>query len=109
MKRLIKFIPAGSVVLGITTLASYGMGLLRDRIFAQTFGASRVLDAYNAAFLLPDLLFNVLIARGIAAAFVPIFTELFHKDRQKAYDYTTSSISGATGMMILSAVVILIF
>jgi len=59
MKGLLRFIPAGSAVLGITTLASYGMGLLRDRIFAQTFGASRVLDAYNAAFLLPDLLFNV--------------------------------------------------
>ncbi|MBI2065165.1 MAG: hypothetical protein HYT62_03885, partial [Candidatus Yanofskybacteria bacterium] len=104
-----KLIPAGSAVLAGTTIASYALGLLRDRTFAQTFGASRALDAYNAAFLLPDLLFNILIASGIAAAFVPIFTELFHKDKQRAYDYTNSSISGATGMMILSAVIIFIF
>ena len=109
MKRLLKLIPVGSAVLVGTTIASYALGLLRDRAFAQTFGASRALDAYNAAFLLPDLLFNILIASGIAAAFVPIFTELFHKDRQKAYDYTNSSISGATGVMILSAIVIFIF
>src|SRR3989338_6811681 len=109
VSKLLKIIPAGSMVLGLTTLASYVLGLFRDRVFAQTFGASRALDAYNAAFLLPDLLFNILIASGIAAAFVPIFTELFHKDRQKAYDYTNSSISGATGVMILSAIVIFIF
>ena len=109
MKRLIKFIPAGSVVLGITTLASYGMGLLRDRIFAQTFGASRVLDAYNAAFLLPDLLFNVLIASGIAAAFVPIFTELFHSDRKRSYEYANTTISAAITTMAIAAILLVIF
>ena len=109
MKKLVNIIPAGSFVLGLTTLASYGLGLLRDRTFAQTFGASRALDAYNAAFLIPDLLFNILIASGIAAAFVPIFLELFHADKQKAYDYTNSVISRATGLMFFSAVVILIF
>ena len=109
MLSIKKLIPAGSAVLAGTTIASYALGLLRDRVFAQTFGASRALDAYNAAFLLPDLLFNFLIASGIAAAFVPIFTDLFHKDRQKAYDYTNSAISGATGIMILSAIIIFVF
>ena len=109
MKEILRFIPAGSAVLGITTLASYGMGLLRDRIFAQTFGASRVLDAYNAAFLLPDLLFNVLIASGIAAAFVPIFTDLFHSDRKRSYDYANSVISAAITTMAIAAVLLVIF
>jgi len=109
MKKLIKLIPAGSFVLGVTTLVSYGMGLMRDRIFAQTFGASRTLDAYNAAFLLPDLLFNILIASGIAAAFVPIFLDIFNSDKQKAHEYTNSVISGATSLMIFSAIVLFIF
>lgn len=109
MNRLFKFIPAGSIILGITTFASYGMGLLRDRIFAQTFGASRTLDAYNAAFLLPDLLFNVLIASGIAAAFVPIFTDLFYSDRKRSYDYANSVISAAITTMAIAAVLLAIF
>lgn len=109
MKRILRFIPTGSVVLGATTLASYGTGLLRDRIFAQTFGASRTLDAYNAAFLFPDLLFNILIASGIAAAFVPIFTDLFYSNKKKADDYTNSAISGATGIMVISAIILVLF
>src|SRR3989338_8340035 len=109
MLKISKLIPAGSITLGLTTLASYALGLLRDRTFAQTFGASRALDAYNAAFLIPDLLFNILIASGIAAAFVPIFLEIFHSNRQKAYEYTSSVISGATGLILFSAVVIFLF
>src|SRR3989344_876105 len=109
MLKISKLIPAGSITLGLTTLASYALGLLRDRTFAQTFGASRALDAYNAAFLIPDLLFNILIASGIAAAFVPIFLEIFHSNRQKAYEYASSVISGATGLMLFSAVVIFLF
>lgn len=109
MNRLLKIIPAGSMVLGLTTLASYILGMLRDRTFAQTFGASRDLDAYNAAFLIPDLLFNILIASGIAAAFVPIFLDLFNSNRQKAYEYTNSVISGATSLMIFSALILFIF
>lgn len=109
MLSLKKIIPAGSATLGLTTLVSYILGLARDRVFAHTFGASRALDAYNAAFLIPDLLFNILIASGIAAAFVPIFLELFHSDKEKAYEYTNSAISGATGLMFLSALVMFIF
>lgn len=109
MKRFLRFIPAGSIVLGTTTLASYGAGLLRDRIFAQTFGASRALDAYNAAFLLPDLLFNILIASGIAAAFVPVFTEIFHSDQKRSHDYANSVISAAIATMAVAAVMLAIF
>ena len=109
MKNFKKLIPAGSVTLGLTTLASYIVGLFRDRLFAQTFGASRALDAYNAAFLLPDLLFNILIASGIAAAFVPIFMELLHSDKHKADEYTNSATTGATSAMVVSAIVIALF
>ena len=109
MMKISKLIPAGSLTLGLTTLASYALGLLRDRTFAHTFGASRALDVYNAAFLIPDLLFNVLIASGIAAAFVPIFMELARSDKKKADDYTNSAISGATLIMVISATIIILF
>src|SRR5579885_3043627 len=101
MKRLLKIIPAGSVVLGITTLLSYALGLARDHTFAQVFGATRPLDAYNAAFLIPDLLFNILVASGIAAAFVPVLTELMELDTKKANDYANSVITAASGAMVM--------
>lgn len=109
MKRLLDLIPKGSVVLAITAFASYLLGLARDHFFAQTFGAGRALDAYNAAFLFPDLLFNILIAGGIAAAFVPILTELLHSDKTRAKEYVNSIITAATGTMLIAAAVIVIF
>jgi peptidoglycan biosynthesis protein MviN/MurJ (putative lipid II flippase) len=49
---------------------------VRDRIFAWTYGAGAELDAYNAAFVLPELLLDVLVASGLTAPFVPVFTTL---------------------------------
>lgn len=109
MKRLLAHLPTGSIVLTLTTFASYGAGLLRDRVFAHSFGASRSLDAYNAAFLLPDLLFNILIASGIAAAFVPIVTALLKQKPREAEEYVGTVITSATASMALSALLIILF
>lgn len=108
-KKLKEIIPAGSMVLAVTTLTSYGVGLLRDRTFAHIFGASRLLDAYNAAFLLPDLLFNILVASGIAAACVPLFTELLHGDRERVREYANGLIAAACGVMVCVALVLCLF
>ena len=48
------------------------MGLLRDRVFARTFGAGSDLDVYNAALVLPELVLDVLVFAGLSAAFVPV-------------------------------------
>ncbi|MCX6794864.1 MAG: MATE family efflux transporter [Candidatus Falkowbacteria bacterium] len=108
-QRLAKLIPAGSLVLGITILISYLLGLVRDHYFAQVFGATRALDAYNAAFLIPDLLFNILVASGIAAAFIPILTELLKLDVKRANKYANSVITAAIGSMIITSIIIIIF
>ena len=46
----------------------------------RTFGAGSELDAYNAAFVLPELLFDVLVEAGLAAPFIPIFVRLRGQD-----------------------------
>ena len=39
-------------------------------------------------------------AGGIAAAFVPILTEILHLDKEKANEYVNSIITAATGTML---------
>lgn len=85
------------------------MGLLRDRIFAQSFGASTQLDAYNAAFLVPDFVFNLLVASGIAAAVVPLFTQLKRKDSSAAFAYMNAVIGAATMTMVVTGFAIMVF
>lgn len=103
-----RYVPAGSVVLTILTFGSYGLGLVRDRIFAQTFGLSAQLDAYNAAFLLPDFLFNLLVASGIAAAVVPLFSRLKQQGQATAYEYLNSVISASLLLMGVVAVALML-
>jgi putative peptidoglycan lipid II flippase len=97
----------GSTVLVFTTVLSYALGLLRDRILATTFGASRALDAYNAAFTLPDLILNIFVAGALTAAFVPIFSELSVKERKAEADqFTNSVISSSLGVVIISGLAV---
>src|SRR5512141_2780271 len=70
------YLPRGAVFLSLLTFGSYLMGLVRDRMFARTFGAGSDLDAYNAAFVLPELALDVLVAGGLVAPFVPLFIGL---------------------------------
>ncbi len=103
-----RYVPRGSVVLAGTTFLSYALGLVRDRLFAQGFGAGASLDSYNAAFLVPDFIFNVLVASGIAAAAVPLFMELRRRSRSEAYAYMSSLLFTAVGVMVVVALIILV-
>lgn len=106
---LSRYIPRGSVVLAVTTLTSYVLGLFRDRTFAHVFGVSVNLDAYNAAFLVPDFLFNLLVAGGIAAVVVPLFAEMKKKSVAQAYAYLDTVIAAAMVTTAVTAIVVIIF
>ena len=65
--------------MAVASLVSRLFGLIRDRTLAAHFGAGDVLDAYFAAFKIPDLIFNLLILGALSSAFIPIFTEYIQK------------------------------
>jgi putative peptidoglycan lipid II flippase len=51
--------------------------MVRDRILASEFGASNILDAYYAAFRVPDLVYNLLVLGALSAGLIPVFFCLF--------------------------------
>ena len=72
--------PRGAIVLTVLSLAFFAMGIVRNRVFANVYGAGAELDAYNAAFRIPEIALDVLVAAGLAAPFVPIYSRLRHDD-----------------------------
>jgi putative peptidoglycan lipid II flippase len=110
-----RFIPAGGVLLSALLFGSYGMGLLRDRVFARTFGAGAELDAYNAAFVLPELLLDVLVDAGLAAPFIPIFLRLRAEaaggeaDVGEADRFARTILTGAIAIVGIAAVAMFVF
>jgi putative peptidoglycan lipid II flippase len=103
-----RFLPQGALLLSVLTFGSYLMGLVRDRFFARTFGAGAELDAYNAAFVLPELLFDVIVAGGLAAPFVPVFSKLATEDRGAAHDFGRTVLTLGLGIMAVLAVLLFV-
>ncbi len=90
----------GALILSFTSGLSYVLGLLRDRVLAGTFGASDALDAYQASFIVPDFLFNLLVAGALTAAFIPIFTDLRTRRKNKVAAQLAGNIL-AVGLLVL--------
>lgn len=102
-----RFVPQGAIVLSAFTFGYFVMGLVRNRVFAQTFGAGAELDAYNAAFRIPEIALDVLVAAGLTAPFVPIFSSLRRQDERAANDFGRTVLSIA--VLVMSVAVLVLF
>ena len=76
-------VAAAALIISLAGIASRILGLVRDRILAAQFGAGDTLDAYYAAFRVPDLIYNLMIVGALSAAFIPVFTELVAKKKEE--------------------------
>lgn len=66
---------SAALILGVASLLSRLVGLVRERVLTTMFGAGDVFDAFVAAFRVPDLIFNLVVVGALSAAFIPLFTE----------------------------------
>ena len=98
-----RFLPRGALTLAGLTLAGYAMGLVRDKVLAHTFGAGADLDAYNAAFILPELALDVLVAGGLVAPFVPLFLGLRDEAAADAQRFARTVLGLACGVMVVAS------
>ncbi len=64
-----------SSLVGLMTLLSRVMGLLRDVVIAHSFGAGASADAFFVAFKIPNFLRRLFAEGAFAQAFVPVLSE----------------------------------
>ncbi|MFH1602064.1 MAG: murein biosynthesis integral membrane protein MurJ [Candidatus Shapirobacteria bacterium] len=78
---------SAALILAIAFGLSALLGILRDRLLYARFYAccASDLDAYNAAFRLPDLVFQLLVIGALSAAFIPIFSQKLLEDESEAF------------------------
>ncbi len=80
-------------VIGVATLASRILGLLRDMILAWFFGAGKISDAFFVAFRIPNLLRRLFAEGTLTMAFVPVFAEYLETDgREEAFKMARSAV-----------------
>src|SRR5512143_1556635 len=61
-------------LIGLATMASRLLGLVREQALAFLFGAGNEMDAFNVAFRIPNLFRDLFAEGAMSAAFVPAFT-----------------------------------
>jgi len=97
--------------IALAMLGSAILGILRDRLLYARFYAAYPgqLDAYNAAFKLPDVLFQLLITGSLSAAFIPTLSQLLDRNPKKANQVTSTVINWLIAIFIVLAVIVFIF
>jgi putative peptidoglycan lipid II flippase len=94
---------AGLIVSG-AFLVSRVLGYVRLVVIGNTFGVSGELDAFFAAFRLPDLIFQLVAAGALSSAVIPIVSGLFTTDQhQRAWRVVSTVINlMLIGLAVLS-------
>jgi putative peptidoglycan lipid II flippase len=92
-----------AVIVGIAYVLSNLTGLGQRIIVTSRFGTSLEYDAFNAAFRIPDLLFNLLAGGALASAFIPTFTARLSRNQQSLAWKLAGAVAGLV-FVVLSVV-----
>ncbi len=100
---------AGLIITG-AFLASRILGWLRVVVLSNLFGAGADLDAYYAAFRIPDLIFELVAAGAITSAMIPVLAGLIeHGERPRAWRVASTVLNLMLGVLIVLAVILAVF
>ena len=97
---------AGLIVI-VAFLASRVLGWVRVVVLANLFGASAELDAFYAAFRIPDLVFQLVAAGAIASSLVPVLAGLVATgERERAWRVASTVLNLMLGVLIIVALLL---
>jgi len=95
------------VAVGLSSL----LGIARDRLLYARFYSccSQDLDAYLAAFRLPDMVFQLVVLGAVSSAFIPVFSQLLQKDKKEAHSTASSVVTIISFIFLNIGAVIFLF
>lgn len=105
-------IKSAAIVLASSTLISALLGLFRDRLLNSYYLGTYPtgIDAYTAAFTIPDFMFFILTSGALAVSFIPVFNERLAKGNKKsAWELSSSLLNLLALLTLVASVLIMIF
>ena len=81
-QQLYKKVGIAAVIMMGSVFLSRLMGLPRDAVIAYIGGASGEVDAYQLAFLIPEILNHILASGFLSVTFIPIFSAYLAQNRE---------------------------
>lgn len=105
-------IQSAAFLLAGSTLVSSLLGLYRDRLLnGMYYEDYKVgIDAYTAAFTIPDFMFFILVSGALSVTFIPVFNQrLASGNKQSAWQLSSSLINMFAILTLVTSVLIMIF
>src|SRR5438445_5445281 len=100
-------IARASAIMIVTLVASRILGWLRLSVIGAHFGETPELDAFWAAFKLPDAIFGLVVAGALASAFIPVFTSYLAREREQEAWHVASSVMNAVLLLLVGFSVVM--
>lgn len=101
-----------AVLLSASTLISALLGIFRDRLlnsyYLDTYPTG--IDAYTAAFTIPDFMFFILTSGALAVSFIPVFNQrLVSGNKKSAWQLSTSILNLMALATLIASILIMLF
>lgn len=101
-----------AILLSFSTLISALLGIFRDRLlnsyYLDTYPTG--IDAYTAAFTIPDFMFFVLTSGALAVSFIPVFNQrLVSGNKKSAWELSSSILNLMAIVTLISSILIMVF
>ena len=101
-----KKIGIASLIMMASVLLSRFIGLFREMVIAWQGGTSAAVDAYQIAFIIPEILNHILASGFLSVTFIPIFSKyLAAGEEEKGYDLCNAILT-VFGMLLLAVILI---
>jgi putative peptidoglycan lipid II flippase len=105
-------VKSAAIILASSTLISALLGIFRDRwlnsMYFTTFPAG--LDAYTAAFTVPDFMFFILVSGALSVTFIPVFNQrLMSGNKKSAWELSSSMLNIFAIITFVASILIMIF
>lgn len=105
-------VKSAAIVLASSTLLSALLGLFRDRLLNSYYLGTYPtgIDAYTAAFTIPDFMFFILTSGALAVSFIPVFNQrLASGNKKSAWELSSSLLNLLALITLIASILIMIF
>ena len=104
---------SAALVITVANILSSLSGLFRERVliklFFNTTASQQAYEAYQVAFQIPDIIFQLIVLGALSAAFIPLFTDLKKKDKKQAFEFTSIAINWVLLAFIVVSALVFVF
>ncbi|HNA21679.1 MAG TPA: murein biosynthesis integral membrane protein MurJ, partial [Agitococcus sp.] len=97
-----------TLIVSAMTMLSRVLGLVRDMVLMNAFGADKMMDAFLVAFKIPNFLRRLFAEGAFAQAFVPVLSEYKSQKGDEAVKDLVSKVAGSLSLILFVVTIIAI-